>query len=276
MTIEDMNTGLIHLRELTLETDGVDDGEYPFNVQTVKNISQLTFTSSVTIFVGENGSGKSTLLEGLAMAVGSVAIGREEICRDEACKAVAPLAAKMNLVWNKRTHRGFFLRAEDFFGYVQHIRSLRKEMLDEIARIDQDYAGRSDYARTQAKGPAASSVQAMDKRYGEDLDAHSHGESFLTIFQSRFIPKGLYLLDEPEAALSPLRQLGLISLIKQMVLQDAQFILATHSPILMAIPGAHILDLDQSPPVYRDYQEIDQVILYRAFLDDPDAFIRRL
>jgi predicted ATPase len=276
MTIGDMNTGLIHLRELTLKTNDVGDGEYPFNVQAIKNISRLTFTSSVTIFIGENGSGKSTLLEGLAMAAGSVAIGREEINRDEAFKAVAPLTAKMNLVWNKRTHRGFFLRAEDFFGFVQRIRSLRQEMLKEITRIDHDYTGRSDYAKTLAKGPAASSLQAMDNRYGEDLDAYSHGESFLNIFQTRFVPNGLYLLDEPEAALSPLRQLGLITLIKQMVLQKAQFILATHSPILMAIPGAHILDLDQSPPVYRDYQEIDQVILYRAFLDDPDAFIRRL
>jgi predicted ATPase len=276
MIIEDMNAGLIHLRELSLKTDRVDVGEYPFNVQAVKNISRLTFTSPVTIFVGENGSGKSTLLEGLAMAVGSVAVGREEISRDEAFKAVAPLAAKMNLVWNKRTHRGFFLRAEDFFGFVQRIRSLRQEMLDEINRIEQDYAGRSDYARTLAKVPAASSVRAMDNKYGEDLDAHSHGESFLTIFQTRFVPNGLYLLDEPEAALSPLRQLGLISLIKQMVLQNAQFILATHSPILMAIPGAHILDLDQFPPVYRDYQEIDQVILYQVFLTDLDAFIRRL
>jgi predicted ATPase len=276
MIIADMNTGSIHLRGLTLKSEGVGDGKYPFNVQAVKNISQITFTSTVTVFVGENGSGKSTLLEGLAMAVGSVAIGREEISRDEAFKAVAPLAAKMNLVWNKRTHRGFFLRAEDFFGFIQRIRSLRLEMLNEITRIDEDYAGRSDYARILAKGPAVSSVRSMDSQYGEDLGAHSHGESFLTVFQSRFVPNGLYLLDEPEAALSPLRQLGLISLIKQMVLQDAQFILATHSPILMAIPGAHILDLDQSPPVYRDYQEIDQVILYRAFLDDPDAFIRRL
>jgi predicted ATPase len=276
MTIGDMNTGLIHLRELTLKTNGVADGEYPFNVQAIKKISRLTFESPVTIFVGENGSGKSTLLEGLAMAVGSVAIGREEISRDEAFKAVAPLAAKMNLVWTKRTHRGFFLRAEDFFGFIQRIRSLRQEMLDEIFRIDQDYAGRSDHARTLAKGPAASSIQAIDNQYGENFDARSHGESFLTIFQSRFMPNGLYILDEPEAALSPLRQLGLISLIKQMVLQDAQFILATHSPILMAIPGANILDLDQSPPVYRNYQELDQVILYRAFLDDPVAFTRRL
>ena len=215
------------------------------------------------------------MLEGLAMAVGSIAIVREEISHDQAFKAVAPQAAKMNLVRNKRTHRGFFLRAEDFFGYAQRIQSLRQEMLDEINRIDQDDAGRSDYARTLAKGTAASSVQAMDNQYGADLDAHSHGESFLTIFQSRFIPKGLYLLDKPEVAFSPLRQLGLISLIKQMVLQDTQFILATDSPILMAITGAPILDIDQSPPVYRDYQEIDQVVLCRAFFDDSDAIISK-
>jgi predicted ATPase len=94
-------------------------------------------------------------------------------------------------------------------------------MLDEIQRIDQDYADRSDYAKTLAKSPASSSLSAMTQRYGTDLDANSHGESFLTIFQSRFVLGGLYLLDEPEAALSPLRQMGLISLIKQMVTQDA-------------------------------------------------------
>ena len=267
---------MIHLRELILDIDGDADGSYPFDVQAVKHISRLTFDLPLTILIGENGSGKSTLLEGLALAVGSIAIGREEISRDEAFKAVAPLADTMKLVWNKRIHRGFFLRAEDFFGYVQRIRSLRQDMLDEINRVDREYAGRSDYARDLGKVPARSSINAIDSRYGEDLDAYSHGESFLTIFQSRFVPNGLYLLDEPEAALSPLRQLGLISLIKQMVLKDAQFIIATHSPILMSIPGASILDLDLSPPVYKEYQDIDQVNLYRAFLEDPDAFTRRL
>jgi predicted ATPase len=267
---------MFHLRELNINEVREKGDVYPFNVPAVRRINSLIFHEPVTILIGENGSGKSTLMEALAMAIGSVVIGREEIDRDETLNAVQPLVDVMRLVWNKRTHRGFFMRAEDFFGFVHRIRAIRQEMRTEIDRIDKAYADRSEYAKQLAKGPAASSINALTHRYGHDLDANSHGESFLTIFQSRFVPGGLYLLDEPEAALSPLRQLGLISLIKQMVAQEAQFILATHSPILMAIPGSEILDLDLEPPAVIDYHQIEHVKLYRSFLDDPEAFIRRL
>jgi len=267
---------MLHLRALTIETQQAQIDEFPFNVPAIRHIEKLEFQSPVTILVGENGSGKSTLLEGIAAAVGSITIGREEIRKDKAFNAVMPLADGMKLVWNKRTHRGFFLRAEDFFGYIQRIRALRQEMLGELNRIDREYEARSDYAKLLAKGPAVSSIHAMDQNYGEDLDTNSHGESFLRIFQARFVPGGLYLLDEPEAALSPLRQLGLISLIKEMVIQKAQFILATHSPILMALPDAKILNLDHNPPLYLNYDQVESVSLYRAFLADPQAFVFRL
>ena len=265
-----------HLRELIITAGHGRADTYPLNVPAIQHVSTLAFRAPVTILIGENGSGKSTLLEAMALAIGSVVIGREEAAHDQSLKAVQPLVDVMKLVWNQRTHRGFFMRAEDFLGFVQRLRTMRYEMLDEIQRIDQDYADRSDYAKTLAKSPTSSSLSAMTQSYGTDLDANSHGESFLTVFQSRFVPGGLYLLDEPEAALSPLRQMGLISLIKQMVTQDAQFIIATHSPILMAIPGAEILDLDQKPPALIDYHQIEQVKLYRSFLSDPEAFVRRL
>lgn len=267
---------MVHLRKLTIGSTEGGDEKYPFNVPAIDNISSIEFFSPVTIFIGENGSGKSSLLEGIAMAVGSIVIGREEISRDETMKSIEPLAKAMKLVWNKPTHKGFFLRAEDFFGFLQRIRSIKQDMMDEISRVDREYAERSEYAKRLAKGPATASLDSLAQKYGADLDANSHGETFLTIFQSRFVPGGLYILDEPEAALSPLRQMGLISLIKEMVSLDSQFILATHSPILMAIPGAMILDLDQNPPMNRTYEEIEQVHLYRTFLENPEAFIRRL
>ncbi len=116
----------------------------------------------------------------------------------------------------------------------------------------------------------------MDGRYGPDLDANSHGESFLTLFQSRFVPDGLFLLDEPEAALSPLSQLGLIALIKDMVGKGGQFIIATHSPILMAIPDADLLNFDIHPPISVGYDELEHVVLYRSFLEDPESYLHRL
>lgn len=267
---------MTHLRELVLNKRQANVVVYPFNVPAIGHLSKLVFDSPCTIFVGENGSGKSTLIEGIACSAGMITIGSDAIGVDPTLKAVEPLAEKMRLVWNKRTHKGFFLRAEDFFGFVKRTRQLRQSLDDELVRIDHEYADRSDYAKQLAKTPSASSLYALDQRYGKDLDAHSHGESFLKLFQSRFVPGGLYLLDEPEAALSPTCQLGLISMIKEMMTKDGQFIIATHSPILMAIPGSKIFDFDQNPPVPANYEDLEHVRTYRLFLEDPKAFVNRL
>ena len=116
----------------------------------------------------------------------------------------------------------------------------------------------------------------MERRYGDGLDSQSHGESFLALFQSRFVPGGLYLLDEPEAPLSPLHQLSLLAAIKAMVEQDAQFVIATHSPIVMAYPGATILNFDTTPVSPVGYDDLEHVNLMRDFLNGPEAFLRHL
>jgi predicted ATPase len=113
--------------------------------------------------------------------------------------------------------------------------------------VDVEYQDRSQLAINLAKMPFANQLNALEQRYGDGLDAQSHGESFLALFQSRFVPDGLYLLDEPEAPLSPLRQLSFLALLKQMTMQNAQFIIATHSPILLAYPEANIFSFDTTP-----------------------------
>ena len=120
------------------------------------------------------------------------------------------------------------------------------------------------------------SLYAIRALYGEGLDARSHGESFLTLFQSRFVPKGLYLLDEPEAPLSPQSQLALLAMIVEMVKQQAQFIIATHSPILLAFPGAEIFSFDRTPPGVVEYQDLEHVSLTREFLNNPERYLRHL
>ena len=266
----------IHLREIHLNNEDVNNGQYPMNVPVVQMLTTIAFTTPVTILVGENGSGKSTLMEALARKAEMITVGSEEVHKDSTLAPIQPLVNHLKLVWNKRTHRGFFLRAEDFFGFVKRLRALHNEMNEELQRVEREYEGRSDYAKALASGPAASSINAFNARYGGDLDFHSHGESFLTLFQSRFVPGGMFILDEPEAALSPISQLGLISLIKEMTQKDGQFIIATHSPILMAFPGATILDLDQRPPCFVQYNDLENVKLYRSFLDNPETFIGRL
>lgn len=270
------STGELHLRSLTYRLPFDHQRQvFPFNLPVLQGLETLEFTAPVTFFVGENGSGKSTLLEALACAAGLPAVGSEHIQNDPSLAHACLLGNHLRLAWQKRTHRGFFLRAEDFFGYARRMAQVRAELQRELENLDEEYKGRP-FARDLASQPYNREIGDLQQRYGAGLDAASHGEAFLALFQNRFIPDGLYLLDEPEAPLSPVRQLALISALKQMVTQKAQFIIATHSPILMAFPEAVILSFDggQAHPVA--YQELEHVTLTRAFLEDPEAFISRL
>jgi len=142
--------------------------------------------------------------------------------------------------------------------------------------VDRDYKGRSKYAADLARSAYQGQLSAMQNRYGRDLDNYSHGESFLTLFQARFVPGGLYLLDEPEAALSPMRQLTFISVLKQMVEQNAQFVIATHSPIILAFPEAQILQFANGVIQEVKYDLLEHVQLTKDFLNNPESFLRHL
>lgn len=268
---------MIHLLEINLRTSLPTPNQFPFNLAVVQNWSTLSFSAPVTFLVGENGSGKSTILEALAIAAKMVTVGAKPAHQDDSLAEVAQLAKAMKLTWSKRTKRGFYLRAEDFFGYVKSQNQIRAEMQRELELVDEEYEGRSKIAHDLAKMPYRNELRDMANRYGEDgLEAYSHGESFLALFQSRFVPGGLYLLDEPEAPLSPLRQLALLSAIKGMVEQDAQFIIATHSPILIAYPEAEILSFDHTPIQPMAYHDLEHVNLTRDFLNNPEAYLRHL
>ncbi|HFQ93895.1 MAG TPA: AAA family ATPase, partial [Anaerolineae bacterium] len=153
---------------------------------------------------------------------------------------------------------------------------MEAELLAEIQRVDREYTGRSDTAKGLAKMPHVNELQALRAQYGRNLHTCSHGESFLELFQSRLQPGGLYLLDEPETPLSPMRQLTLLSMLKQMTAQECQFIIATHSPILMAFPDAQILSFDFTPIQTAAYEELEHVTLTRSFLNNPDQYLRHL
>ncbi|HEX7541291.1 MAG TPA: AAA family ATPase [Anaerolineales bacterium] len=268
-------TALIHLQSVQLRPLP-DTRTFPFSLSLLQSLKELHFETPVTLLVGENGTGKSTLLEGLACAAEMVVVGSENARSDKSLANARELAKYFKLSWTKRTHRGFFLRAEDFFGYAKRVNQMRAEMESDLREIDEEYKGRSDYARDLAKMSTAHELGDIRQRYGEGLDSRSHGESFLALFQSRFVPNGLYLLDEPEAPLSPIRQLALIAAIKDMVAQNGQFIIATHSPILMAFPGATILNFDRGAIHSARYDELEHVRLMRDFLQDPQTFLHNL
>jgi len=266
-----------HLRSIELREipDGAD-GAFPFSVPIIRALGRLDFGQAVTFLVGENGSGKSTLLEGIAAAAKLPTIGSQSIDRDETLASQRLLARSLSFVWNRNVKRGFFLRAEDFFGFTKELSKLRAEMLSELARIDREYGGRSAQAYGLAKMTYAKSLADMERRYGVNLDENSHGQSFLKLFQNRFVPGGLYLLDEPEAPLSPQSQLALLAMISDMVQQDAQFIIATHSPILLGAPNAVIYNCDSVPIQRAEYEALDHVAITKDFLNNRDRYLRHL
>ena len=253
-----------------------DVTRFPFSVPVIRTLDTLAFSSAVTFFVGENGSGKSTLLEGIATAARLPVVGSSDLDADATLAAQRELGQALRLTWTRKTARGFFLRAEDFFGFAKRLSAMRSEFLEQIGQLEVEYADRSAFARALAMSPAHASLADMERRYGIGLDANSHGQSFLRLFQSRFVPNGLYLLDEPEAPLSPQSQLALMAMMQDMLAEGAQFVIATHSPILLAYPGATIYSFDRAPAAIVPYDELEHVVLTREFLTAPERYLRAL
>lgn len=268
---------MFHLKEISyLNNKQQLPCEYPFNTVLMKSFSNIVFDSPITILVGENGTGKSTLLEAIACAIGSITIGDTDINTDREFEYARSLSKYLKLSWTAKTKKGFFLRAEDFINYIRKLHIIMKDMQIEIKESDKRFSDRSHYVRNLARMPYVSSLYEMENMYEGTLEEKSHGESFLEFFSSRFIPNGLYLLDEPETPLSPMNQFAFMAMIKEMSCQNSQFIIATHSPIIMAYPDATIYDLNDLPIKKRNYNEIESVKFFKSFLKNPEAFIKHL
>lgn len=263
----------MYLRSICFHRTGDVPDRYPFTIPAVATLDAIELHAPVTFFAGENASGKSTLLEGIAAGVGSVAVRADDALTVESLAHAEELACYMRFSWTTKTRRGFFLRAEDFFDYKKHlIQSMRE--LDSIAS---DYESRfTGYGRQLARGSVLGQRHAIAGRYGGDPNARSHGESFLQFFGARFTGPGLYLLDEPDTALSAQSTLGLIAMIKAMVREGGQFLIATHSPILLAYPDATIISFDRVPIGETPYDEVEQIVLMRSFLRRPEDFLHHL
>jgi predicted ATPase len=200
-------------------------------------------------------------------------LGADDLDRDPTLEAARRLASELRITRSGRPKRGLFFRAEDFFGFTKRLLASTAELRREEDELSEELSG---YARNLAIGAVRGQRLALEERYGTDPDAVSHGESVLEVLRSRVLPRGLYLLDEPETPLSPLRQLALLSLLKSAVAEGSQFLIATHSPILMAFPDARLLWFEDDRVEGRPYESIEHVALTRDFLANPDAFLREL
>lgn len=265
---------MVFLRSVRFRIPNEEQNRFPFDLTSRLAPEVLEFPTPVTFFVGENGSGKSTILEAIAAKINLPAIGGEAVAYDQTLDSVRQLNQHMQLIWNRQSHRGFFMRSEDFFNFTRVMAQLIKELDAEAEAMEDILTG---YGLQLAQGTIRGQRQALVNKYGEDLQTKSHGESILHVLLERIVPGGIYLLDEPETPFSPQRLLSLLSLIKQMAeTGNCQFIIATHSPILLALPGAVIYSFDEEPICIREYEDLDHVRLTRDFLNTPAAFLRHL
>lgn len=211
-------------------------------VQHLSSMEQLVFQKPVTFFVGENGTGKSTLLEAIAVALGFNPEGGSRDFSFSTKASHSELYCHLTTIKKGYPKDGFFLRAESFYNAATY--------LDEHSNM---------------------------LRYGGvSFHDQSHGESFLALVTNRFEGNGLYILDEPEAALSPRRLMSLIVAIDELVDNNSQFIIATHSPILMSYPKAEILEMSDSGIQRVEYKETEHYRITKQFLDNPERMLRYL
>jgi predicted ATPase len=213
----------------------IDFSVFPFSVPAVRDLGNIDFHPNVTFFVGENGAGKSTVLEGLALALGFGAEGGTRNVRLDTAGRVSPLHEVLRLARGaSRPKDGYFFRAESFFNVATY--------MDETGYL-QGYGGRS-------------------------LHRRSHGESFMAVLLHKLRGDGIYLLDEPEAALSPSRQIAALRAIHQLVEDGSQFVIATHSPILLSYPNARIIQFDGSGLGETTFEDTEHLAVTRDFLNN--------
>jgi predicted ATPase len=234
----------LFLRAIKLKRNQVPSfKEYPFSIPAIHHLQELRINSPVTFFIGENGTGKSTLLEAVAVSAGFNAEGGSRNFRFSTRATHSNLSEYLQLVRSGvRPRDGYFLRAESFYN---------------VASAADEYGVNQFYG-------------------GDSLHAQSHGESFMALVLHRLKGKGLYFFDEPEAALSPTRQLSLMAAMQGLVVKDSQFVIATHSPILLGYPGAEILQFGTGPVTPVAYQDTEHYIVTRAFLERPERMLREL
>ncbi len=220
--------------------------DFPYNLPLFCKETTIELKTPITFIVGENGAGKSTFLESLAGTVGFNQMGGNAN-HNYGTSEQYDIEEILKLQWNVKTKKGFFFRAESFFNFSNYIDNL----------MDEDYGIRFAYG-------------------GKKLVEQSHGESFLSLFGSKF-KDGIYILDEPEAALSPERQLSLISILDDLTKNhNAQFIIATHSPILITAPNSTIYEIDNGSFVEKKYSETKQFELYKSFINNPNQYLHYL
>lgn len=236
--------GELYLKSVDISKDAIPQDNYIYDLSVIKNFKKIEFKKPITIFVGENGLGKSTLIEAIATKLGFNAEGGSRNFNFKTRQTESDLNKYIKIIKGPyRAKDGYFLRSESLYNVASYI--------DDVGEIIKAYGGKS-------------------------LHNQSHGESFLSIFFKRFMGNGLYILDEPEAALSPVSQMSLLIRINQLVNLNSQFIIATHSPILLAVPNSEILEITEKGIFERKYFETEHFKTMKNFFENTEKTVDSL
>ena len=243
--------------------------DYPFNLDLFKSEINLDVNAPVTLFLGENGSAKSSLLKLIQSKLNLVEIKIPNLDKvssyDSKTVSFYPRLSKL---------RGFFFESLTFINYIEYVKKEIADSKENIKRVDMEYKNKSDYAKMMAKSPFSKTIYELENMYSKDLALSSHGESYLDFFSSRIKDNQIYLLDEPETPLSTQNQLTLTAMIMSATKRGCQFIIATHSPIIAAIPNALLYQIADDKFVKTEYDDIESIQLLKQFLNNKEQFLR--
>ena len=258
-----------YIKSININTDRTHP--YPYDVPAIKHAKNIDVSSPITFLIGENGSGKSTLLESIAYRLqlphmdGS---GYGKKCFDAARKLIPYL----ELEWDIERSVGFFFRAEDFGDFLNSVHRLDVDLNNQMNYLNDEVPS---HIIQQMKDSANHQLHRVRTDYGQELDAFSHGQAYLHIMKQQVNQRGIYLLDEPEAALSPAKQLAFMYFIQDHIQRyNSQFIIATHSPMLMAYPDATIYEITDNSMKKTPLEETDLYSITKSFLNNPKMYLR--
>ena len=265
---------MIYLTSIIKKQTYYDTSSYPFSVEVVNNLDQLEFKEPITLLCGGNGCGKTTLMEILACKTNAI---RVNAVFQESTKTNSIIQAEnvFRISMKRPARKNFYFSGEEFIKYIEWVENTKQESRRALKEIEDTYE-KGSYAAKLASLPHLDTLESLNGMYASSLAKESHGEGFIDFFQNRLIKGGLYLLDEPEAALSYENQYALSIMIMEAVDDGCQFIISTHSPVIARIPEAAIYHISEGKIQSSYYEELDNIRFLKLFMQQGERMFSRI